>query len=176
MTCRSDDVSQRMFNDYYGICERILTEFGRDRLVSDLRSEDFEQMPAKFSKGLAASTQGNLIRLVRVVFKFAYDADLVDKPIKRGPGFKTPSRKTLRLARQSKPLRLFEADDLRNVIDSAPAALKAMTLLGINCGYGNTDCARLPLSDVDLNGGQITFPRPKSTIIFRCPLRPRMSD
>ena len=102
----SDDLSQRMFNDYYGICERIRTEFGRDRLVSDLRSEDFEQMRAKFSKGLAATTQGNLIRLVRVVFKFAYDADLVDKPIKMGPGFKTPSLKTLRAERQAKPLRL----------------------------------------------------------------------
>lgn len=47
-----------------------------------------------------------------------------------------------------------------------------MTLLGINCGYGNTDNARLPLSDVDLDGGWVTFPRPKSTILRRCPLWP----
>lgn len=168
----NDDLSQRMFNDYYSICERLLKEFGKDRLVSDLRAEDFEQMRAKFSKGLAASTQGNLIRLVRVVVKFAYDADLVDKPIKVGPGFKQPSKKTLRAARHAKPLRLFEAIDLRNVIDSAPVVLKAMTLLAINCGYGNTDCARLPVSAMDLDGGWVTFPRPKTAILRRCPLWP----
>ena len=152
----SDDLSQRMFNDYFGICERLLDEFGRNRLVSDLRSEDFEKLRAKFAKGVAATTLGNLIRLVRIVFKFAYDADLIDKPIKVGPGFKPPSRKTLRAARQAKPLRLFEADELRQVIEAAPVVLKAMTLLGINCGFGNTDCAKLQQSAIDFEGGWIT--------------------
>ncbi len=168
----TDDLSQRMFNDYFGICERILDEFGRNRLVSDLRSEDFEKLRAKFAKGVAATTLGNLIRLVRVVFKFAYDADLIDKPIKMGPGFKPPSRKTLRAARQAKPLRLFEASDLRQVIAAAPVALKAMTLLGINCGYGNTDCAKLQQSAIDFEGGLVTYPRPKTAIMRRCALWP----
>ena len=168
----TDDLSQRMFNDYFGICERILDEFGRNRLVSDLRSEDFEKLRAKFAKGVAATTLGNLIRLVRVVFKFAYDADLIDKPIKMGPGFKPPSRKTLRAARQAKPLRLFEASDLRLVIEAAPIALKAMTLLGINCGYGNTDCAKLQQAAIDFEDGLVTYPRPKTAVMRKCPLWP----
>ena len=45
------ELSQRMFNDYHRICERLLDVFGRDRHVSDLRSEDFEKLRDKFAKG-----------------------------------------------------------------------------------------------------------------------------
>jgi integrase len=47
-----------------------------------------------------------------------------------------------------------------------------MILLGINCGFGNADCGRLPLSAVDLERGLIDFPRPKTGIPRRCPLWP----
>jgi integrase len=46
--------------------------------------------------------------------------------------------------------------------------LKAMILLGINCGFGNNDCSRLPLSAVDFTTGWIDFPRPKTGIGRRC--------
>jgi integrase len=47
-----------------------------------------------------------------------------------------------------------------------------MILLGINCGFGNTDCGNLPLSALDLDGGWIGYPRPKTGINPRCPLWP----
>jgi len=73
-------------------------------------------------------------------------------------------------------LRMFEADDLRLLIDIANPALKAMILLGINCGFGNTDCSRLPLPAVNLEEGWINFPRPKTAIMRRCPLWPETID
>src|SRR5204863_146115 len=48
--------------------------------------------------------------------------------------------------------------------------LKAMILLGINCGFGNADCGQLPIHAVDLNAGWINFPRPKTGVDRRCPL------
>ena len=54
----------------------------------------------------------------------------------------------------------------------AGPALKAMILLGVNCGFGNADCGHLPRSAVDLEGGFIDFPRPKTGIPRRCPLWP----
>jgi integrase len=58
------------------------------------------------------------------------------------------------------------------MIDAAGVSLKAMLLLGIDCGFGNSDCASLPLSALDLDGGWITYPRPKTGIERRCPLWP----
>jgi integrase len=47
-----------------------------------------------------------------------------------------------------------------------------MILLGVNCGFGNNDCATLPQTALDLEGGWINFPRPKTGIERRCPLWP----
>src|SRR5207249_3604231 len=50
--------------------------------------------------------------------------------------------------------------------------MKAMVLLGINCGFGNADCGNLPLSALDLDAGWVDYPRPKTGIPRRCPLWP----
>jgi integrase len=50
--------------------------------------------------------------------------------------------------------------------------MAAMVLLGLNCGFGNADCGRLPIKAIDFKGGWITFPRPKTGIERRCPLWP----
>ena len=39
---------------------------------------------------------------------------------------------------------MLEAAELRRVIEAAPTPLQAMILLGVNCGFGNTDVASLP--------------------------------
>jgi hypothetical protein len=41
---------------------------------------------------------------------------------------------------------MFEADDLRRIIDVADQPLKAMILPGINCGFDNNDCGTLSMS------------------------------
>jgi integrase len=49
-----------------------------------------------------------------------------------------------------------------------------MLYLGINAGYGNSDCSRLPrkvLQDA-IDSGWINYPRPKTAVERRCPLWP----
>jgi hypothetical protein len=80
---------------------------------------------------------------------------------------------------------VFEADVLRNIVcgalvvgDEGPelvqptAALKAMILLGVNCGFGNADCGTLPITAIDLDGGWVNYHRSKTGINRRCPLWP----
>jgi integrase len=43
-------------------------------------------------------------------------------------------------------------------------------LLGVNCGFGNSDIASLPLDAVDLDAGWVTFARVKTEISRRIPL------
>ncbi len=58
------------------------------------------------------------------------------------------------------------------MIDTADVQLKAMILLGINGGMGNTDCSSLPLSALDLDGGWLNYPRPKTGVDRKIPLWP----
>jgi integrase len=166
----NSELSRRMHHDYYANCELVLDLLGRDTLVDTLKAEAFETLRASMAKGVGLVTLGNRIRMARVLFKYGYDADLMDKPIKFGPGFKTPSKKLLRADRQSKPKRMFEAEEIRSMIDAADSILKAMILLGINSGFGQTDCSSVPKSAFDLDKGWVTYPRPKTAVERRCHL------
>ncbi len=58
------------------------------------------------------------------------------------------------------------------MLAAASLPLKAMILLGINSGFGNTDVANLAVRNLDLKGGWCNYPRPKTGISRRCLLWP----
>ena len=90
------EITQRTFDDYHASCARIGSSFGLTRRLDDVRPEDFERLRTEMAKTWGPVTLGNEIQRVRVVFKYAYDAGLLDRPVRYGPGFKRPSRKVLR--------------------------------------------------------------------------------
>jgi integrase len=56
------------------------------------------------------------------------------------------------------------------LVEAAGPQLKAMILLGVNCGMGNTDVAALTRNAVDLKKGLLEFPRPKTGVPRRAVL------
>jgi integrase len=166
------ELTRRSWQDYKDACALIIKQFSGSRLVADLDPEDFAAFRSKMAKKWGPVTLGNVIQRIRVVFKFAWDNGLIDRPVRYGQGFKRPSRKVVRIDRARKGPKLFTADEIRRLLAAAGTAMRAMILLGINGGFGNADCGHLPLSAVDLDAGMIDFPRPKTGIPRRCPLWP----
>jgi integrase len=166
------EITGRHFDDLHRACELIVSALGRTRLVVDLASEDFEKFRADLAKTRKAFALGGDIQRIRSVFKYGYEAGLIDKPVRYGPAFKRPGKAMLRRERADKGERLFEADHLRKIIDAAGPVLRAMTLLAINGGLGNSDCGNLQFRHLDLDGGWLNFPRPKTGVERRCPLWP----
>ena len=166
------ELSARSFADYHATCARLITTFGPNRPVVDLHSNDFEQLRHQISESWGPARVGNEIQRVRVLFNYAYHSGLVDHPVRFGPEFKRPGKRILRQLRQERGPRIFEAMELLKLLDKADQPLKAMILLGINCGFGNTDVGLLPTGAIDLTGGWVAFPRPKTGIQRRCPLWP----
>jgi integrase len=169
---KSGELTKRSWQDYKAACDILITRFGKSRLVADLDPEDFAPLRGKLAKKWGPVTLGNAIQRIRVVFKFAWDNGLIDRPVRYGQGFKRPSRKTVRIDRAKKGPKLFSADEIRRLLAAAGLSMRAMILLGINGGFGNADCGHLPLSAVDLEAGTIDFPRPKTGIPRRCALWP----
>jgi len=166
------DISLRTFADYFATCARLCDSFGKSRPVDDLAAEDFETFRASLGKVWGPVAVGNEINRARVVFKYGYDAGLLDKPMRYGPHFKRPSRRILRRARAAKGPRMLEAADIRKVLDVAPQPLRAMILLGINCGLGNADVGQLERRHLDLRTGWLDYPRPKTGVERRAKLWP----
>lgn len=166
------EITQRHFEDLYTACELLVKHFGKTRLVDDLAADDFELLRKSLAKTRAAWALGGVVAKIRSVFRYAYEAGMTDRPVRYGPNFKRPGKSALRRERCDKPPRLFTGDELRKIIDEAPAHMKAMIMLGINCGLGNADCGQLRFRNIDLMNSWLSYPRPQTGIDRRCPLWP----
>jgi integrase len=166
----SGELTERSWRDYHTTCGRIVAAFGLNRLVSDLAADDFERFRASLAQNWGPTTLSNEIQRIRVVFKYGYDAGLIDQPMRYGPCFQRPSKRTLRLHKAANGPLMFKAEEILRMVAAASVPLRAMIFLGVNGGLGNTDCGLLPESALDLEGGWLTYPRPKTGISRRIPL------
>ena len=135
--------------------------------------EDFDGFRKSLAKTRKLVALGNEINRVRVVFNFAFDNELIDKPIRYGQSFKRPSKKSMRIHKsrqqQKNGKRILSAEEIRTVAQNANATMKAMILLGINGGLGASrlgrTCRGLPST---ASGSTTPGRRPESIVVFRC--------
>ena len=163
------ELSRRSFDDYHATCKEVVDHFGGQIVVAEIRPADLLTLKSKWAKRWGVNKLGNEIARTRVVLNFAYQNDLIDRPVKLGD-FKRPAKAAYRRRRAEVGPRLFTPQELRGLLATAGDQLKAMILLGLNAGFGNHDCASLPIGAVDWNGGWIDHARPKTGIARRVPL------
>ena len=164
------EISQRSIDDYDRTCAKITCSFSENRLVEDLTPDDFARLRGEMAESYGPVRLGNEVIRIRCVFKFAFDWGLIVTPVRYGGGFSKPKAAVLRRERQKKGKRMFTPEQIRAVLDKANKPMKAMMLLGINCGFGNEDCATLPLEVLDLKRGWVDYARPKTAVERACPL------
>ena len=171
------------FNDYRSTTDRLISTFGKDRPVDDLDPSDFASLRVDLAKQYGPVRLGNEVNKVKTVFKYGRenikvktvleDGSESTRPMSEvqvGSEFVKPSKSVVRKHKAGNGKKLFQAAEIRQLLDAASLQVKAMILLGINCGFGNADCGTLPRSV--LKGGWIEYARPKTGIPRRCPLWP----
>lgn len=148
---------RRTYDDYVAVGKMVIKAFGSDRRVDDLRPLDFTRFAD--SLNLGDVRRGNVINMTRMIFNWGDDHGLIER-VRFGGGFRRQAGKG-----GGRAVKLFEPVQVRQMIDHAPSdQMRAMILLGINCGFGNTDCAALPLDAVNLDAGTVLFARPKTGV------------
>lgn len=173
MMIEAGELGQLTFDGHYVLaCARVQAFFGPHRPIESITPMMFSKLRASLPAAWGPSTTGRAIQAIRTLFKFAYDVGLLEKPIRFGPDFRRPAARLYRLARQAKELQMFEAAEIRAMLDAATPTLRAMIVLAINTGFGNSDCGRLLFSHLDLDKARVNFPRPKTGIPRVCPLWP----
>jgi integrase len=175
------EICDRMVERYAQTLGRLVKAFGYNTPVESIRSAHFTRFKELFPKTWGPAFRGAEIQIVRTLFKFAYESELLEKPMRFGPDFKKPKLLVYRRERREKGLQMFEAEEIREMLSvlhhrvrgaGYPWAMHAMILLGVNCGFGTADCGRLSFSSLNLKTGWIDFPRPKNETDRRCPLWP----
>lgn len=166
------ELSPRTLADYHQIVKAIAKHFGKSRIVAGLTPLDFRDFRTALAKRLNTNSLKSTINKIRGVFKYGHDSNLYAEPVNFGTEFKRPSAKRQRRARNERGPKLFTRDEIHRMTGDANVHLTAMIHLGCNAGFGNSDCASLPLSAVDMESGWTSFPRPKTEIPRRVPLWP----
>lgn len=190
----SNELSTLSFEDYFRTCKTLVEELGGKRRVDELRPEDFESLRKGMAKGCSVVTLRNKINLARTVFKFAFDSRMIDRPVDFGQSFDRPSTMRLRAAKNEAGPNMFSREEILMILtalDGVPVTvegkakpvvrekslcMRAMVLLGLNAGFGNTDVASLPQTAVNLKTRWIEFPRSKTAIRRRIPLWPETAE
>lgn len=168
----SSELAQRTWDRYKATGDMLAEFFGRTRPADDVRQDDFQALRANMAKRWGPIALGNEIQIVRSIFRYGVRSDLLPKEPKYGVSFDKPSAKTLRMTRTAKGPKMFTADQIKAVMNLARPAMKAMILLGINGGLGNTDVAELTAESFDLECGWLDYGRAKTGMPRRIPLWP----
>lgn len=170
------ELCHRSWKEYRDTCQRFATFIGHDRLVDSLGPGDFSAFRELRQQSWNLIAVGNEITRVRSLFKWCRESRLIQDVPHYGPEFKRPGMKSVRRHRRAQGKKLWTAAQIRAILDECGLQLRAMVLLGINCGFGPTDCSRLQITDLDLDRSWIHYPRPKTEVDRDCPLWPETVD
>lgn len=185
------DITKATFQDLHD-CTTIMAEKFRKTLpVTSLSPADFSDLRAEFSRRWGPNRVGKFVRLTKQVFKWASQSGLCSVP-SYGPDFKEPTKTVKRKHKATSDAKHFEIDEVRLILAALsgeevevtgkkkvklPVGVKqkqlhAMVLVALNGAIGNTDCNELLNRHLDLKGGWLNFPRPKTGVKRRIPLWP----
>ena len=163
------EIAARTFEDYYNSCELMLKHLGRNSVVQELRPDDLMRYRRVLAKTRNATSLGNEVNRTRVILRYAFENMLIDRPVRFGD-FKRPAKRVVRKQRAMAGPKLFAPESILAMLSAADSQLRAMILLGINGGMGNSDVGQLPAGAVDLEAAWLDFARPKTGIERRFPL------
>jgi len=157
------ETTLRNVHDLILLLRPFVKYVGVNRLASDISTYELQTYRQQLIRsGLAPRTINNHTSAVKAMYNWAAENEIIDtipnlKAIK-----KTPESKTERPT--------FTAGQIRRLLECANDTMKAMVWLGLNCGFGCTDCSELCWKHLDLEHGRVSFPRPKTGVVRNLPL------
>ncbi|QDT54296.1 Tyrosine recombinase XerC [Caulifigura coniformis] len=164
------EISPITVYDHLEIGRLMARHLGKTSIPVNLTPTDFRRFKValKYSPGRVSK----IITVTRGIFKWASESKLIPRTPDYGPDFKVPNRKQMRLHRAAQQRehgkKMLSAAELQAMLKASDPQFKAILLLSINGGLGNSDIARLKVKDVA--GEWLDFARGKTGIDRRVPL------
>ena len=156
------EIQQRTFNDYVEFADRLVNAAGAGRRADDLRPDDFGAMLTELAEKWGPVRRRRFITFTRGVFRWGVESGQIDRAPLYGPDFKPAPKKVIRQMKSAAGDMDFTPAEFRRLLKCAGGAMRAMILLGANCGMGNTDLARMP--DAVVKGATVVWSRPKTGV------------
>lgn len=159
------------YDRYKRVGEVVRDFFGAATPSRSLADDDFERLRSSMAKRLGPVALNNDIGTVRSMFQFGQRRGLVSRKLNFKECFERPPAKVLRMHRDSqKSRRQFTPAEILALLKVAQPNTRVMILLGIQAGFGNTECTLLPLDCLKREPGWLNYARTKTGTMRRIPL------
>lgn len=116
--------------------------------------------------------QSKLAILVKTTFRWAANSGFIPDVPDFGPDLRGASKAEFRRHKAKRGPMLYSRDEVKKLLEHSAGQLKAMILLALNGGLGNTDLSDIPKTAIDKNAGVLRFARGKTGIERVIPLWP----
>lgn len=153
----SGEIRHRQYYDQRNYLRNFAEFIKPDTKVSDIATMDLQDYRTNLVKAkLSANTINNRIGAVKALFSWAIENEILEK----GPGLKAIKRVPPKKVNRQ----VFTPEEIKRLLKHANPQMTAMILLGLNAGFGCTDCAELQWDHLDLEAGRVAMARGKTGV------------
>ncbi len=162
---QANDLTARHHIDQIDSLDRLMAFLGQNRKVKGISTLDLQNYKRRLQKSYGSVYRLNLhISIMKAMFHWARKNEL----LKNIPNIDAISRgKIIHQERFT-----FDSEHINKLLSAADVKMRAMIWLGLNCGFGCTDCSELKWTDLDLVNARVKLPRRKTGISRDLPLWP----
>ncbi|KKS44691.1 MAG: hypothetical protein A2Y13_02365 [Planctomycetes bacterium GWC2_45_44] len=162
---QANDLTASHHNEQIGSLNKLMASLGQNIEINNISTLDLQNYKRKIQKSHVSVCRLNLhISIMKAVFHWARKNDVLVNI----PNIDAVSRG--KIIHQDKFT--FDTEQINKLLSVADVKMRAMIWLGLNCGFGCTDCAGLMWADVDMVNSRVKLPRKKTGILRDLPLWP----
>jgi integrase len=159
------DITAKHYNDLTYSLSRFMAFLGQGCRIENISTLDLQNYKRKLQSSYPSVDRQNLhIGLMKAMFHWARKNDVLDSI----PNLDAISKD--RVIHKEKYT--FNKKQIRKLLTATDVKMKAMIWLGLNCGFGCTDCSRLQWKDIDFKNNRVKLARNKTKIGRNLPLWP----
>jgi len=162
---QAKDLTASHHNEQIGSLNKLMAFMGPSRKIKSISTLDLQNYKRKLQKSYGSVCRLNLhISIMKALFHWARKNDILENI----PNIDAISRgKIIHQERFT-----FDSEQINKLLSAADVKMQAMIWLGLNCGFGCTDCSELKWSDLDLVSARVKLARKKTGISRDLPLWP----
>ena len=162
---QANDLTAKHHNDQISSLKKLTSFLGQDRKIKNVSTLDLQNYKRKLQASYGSMHRLNLhISIMKAMFHWARKNDILENI----PNIDAISRgKIIHQERFT-----FDSQQINKLLATADVKMQAMIWLGLNCGFGCTDCAQLKWKDLDLENSRVKLARNKTGVPRNLPLWP----
>jgi len=163
----ADGLTAKHYSDQVASLHRLVAFLGRVRRIDAISTLDLQTYKRRLRRAYGSAHRVNLhIGVMKAMFHWARKNDVVENI----PNIDAVSKS--KIIHQERLI--FDAEQIARILAAANAKMQAMIWLGLNCGFGCTDCAKLEWKHLDLDQSRVVLPRHKTGFPRNLPLWPEI--